>query len=377
MHQTTVNMKQFWLPRAGLDRLLTLIQETGYQLLGPQPVDGAIVYAPLSHAQQLPRGVHDHQQEGEYRLDSSDSPRCFAWANGPQCLKPLVFAATAPLFDTRRDAQGQLQFTAIQPEAPATAVIGVRACDLAALTLSDAHFRDDPHYTQRRQALFLVAVHCSHPAATCFCAATGDGPTVRHDAGHDLLLGELDEGFILSVGSPAGQAVLDRLITEGHVHTAPGAALAELLQSGLDAAGYQHRQLPDLHGRLIAQSDHPHWQTLGERCLGCGNCTLVCPSCFCSSEVEQAQLNGRLSHHYRQWDSCFSPGHATLAGFNVRADTTSRYRQWLCHKLDSWHDQYGRAGCVGCGRCISWCPVGIDITVEGAAFAQTYRAASP
>jgi len=105
-------------------------------------------------------------------------------------------------------------------------------------------------------------------------------------------------------------------------------------------------------------------QQVAERCLACGNCTAVCPTCFCHRQLAEGDLGGVAGATDRVWDSCFSPGHSLLGGRPLRSDTAARYRQWLTHKFCDWEAQYGRSGCVGCGRCIAWCPVGIDVTGE-------------
>ncbi len=122
---------------------------------------------------------------------------------------------------------------------------------------------------------------------------------------------------------------------------------------------------------LIANLDHPRWDDVANRCLSCTNCTLVCPTCFCSAVEDVNSLDGEHAERVQRWDSCFTLGHSTLHGAgSVRGDTRSRYRQWLTHKLSTWWDQFEVSGCVGCGRCIAWCPVGIDLTQEVAAIAQ-------
>ncbi|RPI44027.1 MAG: sulfite reductase subunit A, partial [Betaproteobacteria bacterium] len=137
-------------------------------------------------------------------------------------------------------------------------------------------------------------------------------------------------------------------------------------------ARVQSRALPgrNLRDALVSVPEHPRWAAVAERCLSCANCTQVCPTCFCHAHEEQPDIGGERSDHVRVWDSCFTSGHAWLSGHQVRPDTRTRYRQWLTHKLGTWHDQYGRSGCVGCGRCISWCPVGIDITEEAQALCK-------
>jgi len=360
-------MEAGFLPRAMFQRLLDVLHEAGYRCIGPQLRDNAIVYDTLSHVGQLPQGARDRQTPGSYRIENSVHPRFFSWANGPQALKPLLFAPREPLWRAERTADNVIRFAATPPVAEPLAVIGVRACDLTALRLQDRHFLEgaftDTYYAARRKNLFLVAVHCTHPADTCFCASTGDGP--RAEQGFDLALNELDNGYLVHADSGRGLAVAAKLPLSPATDAQRRLADDEIEH----AARQQTRHLPgrNLRDALFANLAHPRWEQVGERCLSCGNCTSVCPTCFCHSEADEAVLDGGCSAHLRQWDSCFTQGHSYIHGITLRAETRMRYRQWLTHKLGSWHEQYGRSGCVGCGRCIAWCPVGIDITEEAAA----------
>jgi ferredoxin len=215
--------------------------------------------------------------------------------------------------------------------------------------------------------MFLVAVQCAEPGATCFCASTGDGPTPT--AGYDIALAELADGFVAVAGSAKGKAVLDAL----NLSPATPQQLDMAQKQGQDAAAAQTRSLPsrNLRDALMSRLEHPRWDEVATRCLACGNCTAVCPTCFCHAESDVPALDGQASQHVRMWDSCFGESHGHLHGFNVRPDIRSRYRQWLTHKLATWHDQYGRSGCVGCGRCIAWCPAEIDLTEEVAALTRS------
>jgi ferredoxin len=344
------------------------ITAAGYATWGPQVRDGAVTLAPLEGAEALPR-VRDTQGPGSYRLASSTGERLFDYACGPQALKPLLFAGHERLWEVSREANG-LSFRAATPTVDRPlAVLGVRPCDLAALALHDAHFLKgeyrDAAYAARRAGLFLVAVNCSRPAATCFCASTGDGPAAG--SGYDLLLDELDDGYLVHVGSEAGERVMREV--RAARPTADQVQAAEAQRRAAVAA--QMRRLPgrDLSKRFSTRLEDPHWQEVAARCLSCGNCTAVCPTCFCHAHVEQPRLDGQGSVHYRVWDSCFTENHSYIHGIVIRGDTAKRYRQWLTHKLGSWHEQYGRSGCVGCGRCITWCPAEIDFTAEAAAVA--------
>jgi sulfhydrogenase subunit beta (sulfur reductase) len=362
-----------FLPRQSMDSLFDAIRNRGFsRILGPVARDGAIVYRDLATAADLPVGVRDRQGPGTYRLETQDdSVRAFSWANGPQALKPLTFAPRESLWRCERDVSGGLRFLDVLQEHQPTAVVGVRACDLAALQIHERHFLksaySDPHYAARRSSLFLVAVHCSHPADTCFCVSTGDGP--RAESGYDLAMSELDDGFVITAGTDRGRAVLEAL----GLSTASSAQQEEADREIEAAARAQRRSLPsqNLKGALYARLEHPHWDQVGRRCLSCGNCTAVCPTCFCHAEQDEPALTGNSTEHLRQWDSCFTAVHSYMGHFLVREETRLRYRQWLTHKLGSWHEQYGRSGCVGCGRCIAWCPVGIDITAEVSALLES------
>jgi sulfhydrogenase subunit beta (sulfur reductase) len=366
---TTDDIEQGYLPRRDFSRLLTALGGLGYRCVGPVVRDGAIAYELLTDIGGLPAGINDDQQPGRYRLATTDSPRLFDWANGPQALKPWLFSARECLWTVQRASDGSLSFAEPVPDSEPTAVIGVRACDLAALALQDRHFLAegsvDASYVARRRQLLLVAVNCTHPAATCFCASTGDGPAARD--GYDLLLDELDDGYLVAAGSVTG----DRIVAQLPLQPVTAAQRQAALQATDRAAAGQTRALPARHlqALLFGNLDHPRWEAVAGRCLSCGNCTSVCPTCFCYREADQPALDAGQSSHFREWDSCFSRGHSYIHDFTIRSDTRLRYRQWLTHKLGSWHDQYGRSGCVGCGRCITWCPTGIDLTAEVAAIA--------
>jgi ferredoxin len=180
--------------------------------------------------------------------------------------------------------------------------------------------------------------------------------------GADLILTELREGFVITIGTEQGGTALSGL---GAVPCEPGkVAEAEALPQRAAAQQTRRINLATVHNTLMNNLEHPRWDEVAKRCLACANCTMVCPTCFCSTVNEVTDLTGEKTTRARVWESCFNEEHSWTGSGAVHHTTKSRYRQWLTHKLATWIDQFGTSGCVGCGRCITWYPVGIDLTEE-------------
>jgi sulfhydrogenase subunit beta (sulfur reductase) len=350
--------RSYVLPRSALDELLEAIRRREFRLIGPVVRDGVIVYADIGSAADLPVGWTDTQEAGSYRLSRRDDEAVFGYNVGPQGWKRWLFPPSERLAPAG----------AREP----LALIGVRACELRAIAIQDQVLLDrDPSYSARRSGVFIVAVNCGQSASTCFCASMSSGPRVS--SGHDLSLTELLDGahrFLVEVGSSRGASVMGEVSAARPADPSDAAAASAAVSR---AERSQVRAMPggpDLRDLLYSNLENARWDDVANRCLSCGNCTMVCPTCYCFDVSDGfSSLASGTPERTRSWDSCFALGHSYQHGGPVRASTRARYRQWATHKLATWHDQFGTAGCVGCGRCIAWCPVGIDITEEIAAIA--------
>ena len=353
--------------RGDLPSLFEALRTRGYALVGPTVRDGAIVYRDLATVDDLPSGWTDEQDAGSYRLVHREDRALFGYTVGPHTWKQFLYPPRVTLMRARRD-NGVLSFYQDDPAPAKTAFIGVRACELHALAIHDRVFLDgqykDPIYGERRGDAFIVAVNCGKAGGTCFCTSMDTGP--RAKAGFDLAMTEVLEDerhyFVVETGSQAGCEVLRHVATRCANQDERGAADAIVARTA--ASMGREVDIDGLKEFLYANHDNPRWDAVAERCLSCANCTMACPTCFCMSVEDVTDLKGGQAERHRVWASCFSIYYSYIHGGSVRRSVKARYRQWLTHKFATWVDQFGVPGCVGCGRCITWCPVGIDITEE-------------
>lgn len=363
------------IDRASFIELIDVLRSKGYQVIGPTVRDQVIVYDELQSDSDLPVGWTDEQEAGSYRLKRRADEALFGYVVGPRSWKEFLHPSRLKLVEASRDASGAMQFQeGDREEIPKRAFLGVRSCELHAIAIQDRVFLGngvtDSHYARRRSRIFTIAVNCGTAGGTCFCVSMNTGPKVDGErtpfdlALTELLTGEGGHRFVLEAGSEIGAEVLAELPSR----PATAADLSQADATVKETAGNMGRQL-DTEGlpeRLLENMEHPRWDVVAERCLTCANCTLVCPTCFCTTVEDTTDITGDHAERWRRWDSCFTMDFTAMHGGGTRQSGRSRYRQWLTHKLATWQQQFGSSGCVGCGRCVTWCPVGIDLTEEAA-----------
>jgi len=358
---------------AGLSELVAELRGRGFTVVGPTLRDNAIVLAEIDDAAQLPYGWGVDTGPGTYRLRPREDRKAFGHSAGPGSWKQFLHPPRQRVWSSDPTHEGA------EPQPPPRyAFLGVRGCDLAAIGVLDRVLAGGAHpdgaYTGRRDGVFIVAVNCTEPGGLCFCASMGTGPACG--PGYDIALTELADGDVISylvdTGSDLGADVLGAVAHRPAPPERVSAAADEISA----AATKMGRAMPDrdLRQLLVDARESPHWDDVASRCLTCGNCTMVCPTCFCTSTSDVTDLTGQHAERWMEWASCFELDFTFVHEGPARPSGPSRYRHWLTHKLSSWHDQFGSSGCVGCGRCIAWCPTGIDITEEMGVFASEHPA---
>ena len=371
MNENPETQMKYLIDPEALNALLGRLKSKGFTLIGPRLRDDAIIYEEIDSLNDLPKGWTDEHEAGTYRLHRRTDGAYFGYNLGPQSWKKFLHPPQLRLWQADRNGKG-FEISEDDSEPLKYAFIGVRSCELAALAIQDRVFMGDEHieshYANTRRSAFVMAVNCMQAGKTCFCASMGTGPAAQ--SGFDLCLTEVIDSdthrFVVDAGSDQGRRLIDGLAGD----PADEKVLEHCAEQTRRAERSMIRHLDhDKLGDAILQNpEHPRWSQVADRCLCCANCTLVCPTCFCTTVEDTTDLTGDHAERWRRWDSCFNLEFSHISGGSVRTSSKSRYRQWLTHKLATWRLQFGTSGCVGCGRCITWCPVGIDITEEAAAF---------
>lgn len=355
------------LQKNNLQQLIDVLIQKGYQVMGPAIRDNSVVYDEITAVSDMPEGWTDRQDGGVYRLEKRSDKAIFGYVNAPESWKKFLFPSKVRLWQAKRNSEG-FQILDEPQDIPRYAFIGVRACEIQAIEVQDRVFKEqssvDPTYSLRRDNALIIAVNCGQAGGTCFCDSMKTGPKVT--GGFDIAMTEIidheNHMFLAEVGTDLGASVLENIpwIKAEPEIVEQGRCISE------QAAAQMGRNMDttEIKELLYKNYEHPRWNDVAERCLTCGNCTLVCPTCFCTTVEDRTDISGESAERRRVLDSCYNLNFSYIHGGTIRSSGLSRYRQWMTHKLAAWIDQFGVSGCVGCGRCITWCPVGIDITEE-------------
>ena len=328
------------LKKSGLDDFLKSLGES-YTVFGPKADGQAVSFGPL---------------EGEALLDyqnSRMSPKDFFF---PQSERMFEYVT-----DTTNEEANILKSCLKEPEP--RLIFGIRPCDAKAFKVLDKIFTNDQYedvfWTTKRDASVLIGLGCNAPCPTCFCTSVGAGPF--HEQGLDVLAFDLGDDLLLKPLTEKGEQILEQA---GGLADADDQALkaAADLKTAAEASMTSHVETDKIAEREVMELfEAGHWEAVQERCLNCGVCTYVCPTCHCFDI--QDEVAGDVGDRVRNWDSCMSwlfTAHGT--GHNPRPDKMSRVRQRFMHKFKYIPlKRDGDIGCVGCGRCIVSCPVNIDI----------------
>ncbi len=359
--------KSGMIDKEGLDHLIKILIDMGYQVIGPTIRDEAIVYSNILSINDFPAGWTDEQEGGTYRIKRRADKALFGYVLGPHSWKQFLHPPERRLWQARKSGSS-FDITPEKPKDVKYAFLGVRSCELHAIAIQDKVFLQGPntdtHYQSLRENALFVAVNCGQAGNTCFCVSMQTGPRV--EKGYDLVLTEIlddqSHNFLLSTGSQSGEEVFSKLKV-GLAGKEDQRRAEEIVENTTRQMG-RSMETDKIKELLYENLEHSVWNKVAERCLSCANCTMVCPTCFCSTVEDVTDITGDHAERWQKWDSCFTMDFSHMHGGTVRNSTKSRYRQWMTHKLASWQDQFDTSGCVGCGRCITWCPVGIDLTKE-------------
>lgn len=311
-----------------LQALLDALRARGFPTIGPTLREGSIVYDEIESLDDLPAGWSDRQEAGAYRLTRREDEALFGYNVGPHSWKQFLHPPALRLLEVESDG-GNLAFRDGTPAAPTYAFIGVRACEMQAIAIQDRVFlggeHADPSYRSRREGAFVVAVNCGQAGGTCFCASMDAGPKVTR--GFDLSLTEVVQPgghfFVVETGSERGDELMREI-----PHRSAGDAEVEAAERIVRRAERQMGRSMETAGikeLLYRNRDNPRWEEVASRCLSCTNCTMVCPTCFCTTVEDVTDLDGARAERWRKWDSCFTLDFSRIHGGSVRTSAAARY----------------------------------------------------
>ena len=276
----------------------------------------------------------------------------------PVIPKSAVFPQTETLFTFDRGASPRAIDLTQQKE---TIVFAVRPCDARSFTLLDPVFEGDfpdPYYLTRRKKTLLIGIACTQPFLNCFCTSLGGSPFAVE--GLDLLFTELNDFFSIEVITDNGKQLIAKTSSLIAPASKEHSTKKNELRQSSESRFKRKLNLKPIPEKLATMFEHRIWQQFASKCIGCGICTYCCPTCYCFDMQDETTM--RKGRRVRIWDSCMFPEYTVHAsGHNPRPTRSERLKNRIYHKFKFNIDNFGAAGCVGCGRCIALCPVNVDL----------------
>ena len=279
--------------------------------------------------------------------------------NPQKPMKEVFFPQSETMFRYEKVGE-QNQVVSTEEVKRERIILGARPCDIQAVSLMDEVFSGkeytDVYYINKRNITTIIGMACGHPFSTCFCSSTGGGPFLRN--GSDLFFIDLGESFLVEFLTGKGMTFQkNKFFGEASTEEINLAkALEEKALHKTDASV----PVKGIEKRLDLMAESPFWDRVHEKCIGCRVCTYLCPTCHCFDIVDEALTN--KGQRVRNWDSCLSSLYSLeTSGHNPRPTNRERTRQRIMHKFNYFPKNFGRIACVGCGRCILYCPVHFDI----------------
>jgi ferredoxin len=312
-------------------------------------IDGYDLYAPV----HLAEGVPVYRKMG--RPDEVD----LSLLNPQKSLKEVFFPQDEVMFRYEKVDQ-ETQMVSTEEVKRERVVLGARPCDIEAISIIEEVFSGreytDIYFLNKRKATMIIGMACHQPLPTCFCSSTGGGPFVRK--GSDLFLIDLGEAYLVEILTEKGEAFKKNKFFKKT--SAKNLQLAKELEEKASKKTDSTIPVKGIDQKLDQWVESPFWDRVHEKCISCRVCTYLCPTCHCFDIMDEA-LNEK-GQRVRNWDSCLSEFYTLeTSGHNPRATCRERTRQRLMHKFNYFPKVFDRIACVGCGRCILYCPVNFDI----------------
>lgn len=311
-----------------------------FSLIGPVKADGLTEFRQINSSDELNMGYHSTML----------SPGKAYLYRPREELFSFSFGNSIEIREAPADAEQRI-------------LVGVHSCDTNAILYLDRVFLGqfrDPIYEARRNNTMIISLNCERVTGNCFCPSVGAGPFLKSVNGYDMLLTDFGDDYLVELKSERARGLFN--VDDIKKSGAEEFKVKEEKERAALQKFTKTINMDGLDSVLRKGSEHPVWRTTAEElCLSCTNCVMVCPTCFCYDVVDEIAVDKKTVRRYRQWDACQDAKFAEVHGGNFRARRSARLRQFVTHKLGQTF-QFGVFGTVGCGRCITWCPTGIDLT---------------